>query len=289
MVPLAEPGINKEETPLLPGLAGRLYVWYPGISGQSTAKALYWWCLSKPCPMTNALLPGASMPVYRLIPEIIFPPVQHAEANGLLAIGGDLQPQRLIAAYAQGIFPWFNANDPLLWWFPTPRLVLYPDELHVPRRLLQRMRQQPFQLSCDKAFTEVIGCCASSRQQTGGDTWISASMQQAYTTLHQLGYAHSVECWRDGELAGGLYGVRLDRVFFGESMFTRYSDASKVAFVTLVEYLVQQGVKLIDCQMTTAHLQRFGAREIDGGVFSQHLKDWIQTTQADGPWHYEKT
>ena len=228
------------------------------------------------------------MPIFRLAEEHTFPPPELAEPNGLLAVGGDLQPARLVAAYRLGIFPWYSDHQPILWWFPTPRLVLYPSELHISRRLARTIRQAPFDLAFDTAMADVIAACAGSRRSTGNGTWITTEMAAAYTALHHLGYAHSVECRQNGRLVGGLYGIRLDRVFFGESMFTKETDASKIALVTLSNHLIELGVELIDCQMTTPHLQRLGAKEISGKTFQQHLRQLIQITDPDGKWIYEK-
>lgn len=227
------------------------------------------------------------MPVFQLTDQIIFPHPSLAEDNGLLAVGGDLSPQRLIAAYRKGIFPWYGEGDPLLWWFTSPRLVLFPNELIISKRLARTLRQQPFEISIDRDFEQVITNCARNRTDHGKETWIVKEMQSAYIELHQMGYAHSVECWQDSTLAGGLYGLRIDKVFFGESMFTSVSDASKVAFVFLIEHLKQKGVELIDCQMTTQHLLRFGAREISGKEFQHLLDRLIQSTIPDGKWTNE--
>jgi len=225
------------------------------------------------------------MPIYRLARSVHFPPVTLAEASGLLAVGGDLRPERLIAAYRQGIFPWYGEGDPIMWWFISPRLVLYPNELHIARRLCRTLRRSPFRLRFDTAFAAMIDQCAASRLEAGGATWITEAMRGAYSEMHRLGYAHSVECWRDNRLVGGLYGLRLDRIFFGESMFSLEDDSSKIAFVALVERARTLGIRLIDCQTTTAHLQRFGAREIDGALFSRHLREWVTSTLPDGAWH----
>jgi len=227
------------------------------------------------------------MPVFRLPEQILFPHPSLAEESGLLAVGGDLTPARLIAAYRSGIFPWYSDGDPLLWWFTSPRLVLFPDELIIPKRLARTIRQQRFTIRFDHQFSRVITECGEKRIEDGEGTWITDEMRQAYIQLHRLGYAHSVECWQDDILAGGLYGLRLGKVFFGESMFTRITDASKVAFVTLVRHLQKIGVELIDCQMTTGHLLRFGAREIDGNEFLRLLGQLIQSTSPDGTWKNE--
>lgn len=224
------------------------------------------------------------MPVFQLSDQMVFPPVHLAEESGLLAIGGDLQPKRLIAAYSRGIFPWYSEGDPLLWWFTSPRLVLFINELRVPKRLKRTMRKRPFEITYDQDFDGVISNCAKLRIDQGGETWIVPEMLEAYNILYELGFAHSVECWQDGSLAGGLYGVRLDGVFFGESMFSRVSDASKIALVSLVETLAAQGVKVIDCQMTTKHLLQFGAREIEGKTFQKLLRRLIKSTTPDGRW-----
>ncbi|MCL2458274.1 MAG: leucyl/phenylalanyl-tRNA--protein transferase [Desulfobulbus sp.] len=224
------------------------------------------------------------MPVFRLIDEPIFPSPEFAEADGLLAIGGDLHPARLIAAYSMGIFPWFSEGDPILWWSPAPRLVLYPSEFHLPKRLERLLKSDAFTVSADTAFAEVVAGCATAPRRLENGTWITAEMQQAYIRLHQLGFAHSIECWRDGQLAGGLYGVCLDRIFFGESMFTRISDASKVALAALVEHALHQGIALIDCQMTTDHLLRFGARELSQKAFQAQLGACIDQCLPQGKW-----
>lgn len=227
------------------------------------------------------------MPVFQLPNEIVFPHPSLAEKSGLLAVGGDLNPARLIAAYQYGIFPWYSDGEPLLWWFTSPRLVLFPSELIVPKRLARTIRQQRFTVRFDSDFTRVIGDCATTRTDTDEGTWITREMREAYIRLHQLGFGHSVECWDGETLAGGLYGLRLDRVFFGESMFTRITDASKVALVTLVHHLQNVGVEMIDCQMTTPHLLRFGAREIHGKEFLRLLRRYIQSTSPDGKWNNE--
>ena len=208
------------------------------------------------------------MPVYQLISEIpLFPPVEEAEADGLLAVGGDLTKERLLAAYRQGIFPWYEFGQPILWWCPNPRLVLFPKELKISRSLRKVLRKKDFKISFDSAFSNVIKACADVRTKQGKGTWIIPEMQQAYTELHQEGYAHSVESWLNGELVGGLYGISLGQCFFGESMFSTVNDSSKVALVALAEFSKQVGIKIIDCQMTTQHLLSLGAQEIDRKSF----------------------
>jgi leucyl/phenylalanyl-tRNA---protein transferase len=216
------------------------------------------------------------MAIFQLNDTCIFPKPELAEKNGLLAIGGDLSVKRLLSAYSQGIFPWYSEGDPPLWWFTDPRLVLFPNDFHVSRRLLRTLRNTDFRTSVNKDFAAVIRACAEVRVSKHEGTWLSADMQKAYIALHHAGYAHSVECWLHDELVGGLYGVQIDDVFFGESMFTRKSNASKVALVALVTHLQEQNIELIDCQMTTDHLLSFGAREISGSTFSHLLKKHIQ-------------
>lgn len=211
-----------------------------------------------------------------LNPEAPFPPVELAlrEPDGLLALGGDLSPQRLLNAYAHSIFPWYSDGQPILWWSPDPRLVLLPENLHIGRSLRKTLRKQPFRLTLDTAFEQVITNCAESRRDQEG-TWITDEMQQAYIHLHSLGFAHSVEAWDDQQLVGGLYGVALGRAFFGESMFTRRADASKLAFVHFVHQLSDWGYQLIDCQVYTEHLARFGAREMPRSEFIDRLETAI--------------
>ena len=224
------------------------------------------------------------MPVFQLTDDIIFPVPDFAEPDGLLAIGGDLSAPRLITAYRQGIFPWYSEGDPILWWSPAPRLVLFPEQFHLSRRLGRTIRQQVYQVSADTAFADVITFCGSLRKESGEGTWITKEMKDAYIKLFELGFAHSVECWFEGELAGGLYGVCLDRVFFGESMFSRKTDASKIALATLARYAEEIGIRAIDCQMSTAHLLRFGSREIEREEFQEILERFIQTIVPQKKW-----
>ncbi|MBW8453299.1 MAG: leucyl/phenylalanyl-tRNA--protein transferase [Pseudomonas sp.] len=204
--------------------------------------------------------------------DLSFPPLETAlrEPNGLLAAGGDLRPERLLAAYRHGCFPWYQEGQPLLWWSPDPRTVLFPDELHVSRSLRKRMRNGDYRVTFDKAFAEVIQGCAGPRSYADG-TWITTPMQDAYVRLHEMGVAHSVEVWQQGQLVGGLYGIAMGELFFGESMFSRATDASKVGFVTLVERLREWGFALIDCQMPTRHLESFGACSIPRAAFAEAL------------------
>ena len=218
------------------------------------------------------------MPIFQLNNTTEFPHPDQAEENGLLAVGGDLSVARLLSAYSQGIFPWYSENEPPLWWFTDPRLVIFPHEFHISKRLARTLRNTDFQTTVDADFSQVIKSCASTRMQNGEGTWISHEMIEAYIALHQKGHAHSVECWLGKNLAGGLYGVQIGSVFFGESMFTNISDASKVALVALMEYVREQNIQLIDCQMTTSHLLSFGAREISGTKFSSLLKRCTKKT-----------
>lgn len=217
-----------------------------------------------------------------------FPPVSRAlaEPSGLLAAGADLSVPRLIEAYRNGIFPWFNRDQPILWWSPNPRMVLFPSELRVSRSLSKTLRKARFEVRADTAFRQVIEFCRAPRAGLDG-TWITDEMAEAYTALHRAGVAHSVESWLDGELVGGLYGVALGRAFFGESMFARVTDASKVALVTLVRQLGRWDFGLIDCQMNTAHLASFGAREISRAEFTRRLRELVHYDPIPAPWRLE--
>ena len=214
-----------------------------------------------------------------------FPPVGKAlkSPNGLLCAGGDLSPGRLVEAYRHGIFPWFSEGDPILWWSPDPRMVLFPEELRVSRSLRRTLVRGTFETRVDSAFRAVVEACAAPREEHGG-TWIVPEMIEAYTRLHELGFAHSVESWSEGELVGGLYGISLGKVFFGESMFTRATDASKVALVRLAERLRARGCQVIDCQQATAHLASLGAREIPRKAFAQLLQESIQYPPMGEAW-----
>ncbi len=214
-----------------------------------------------------------------------FPPAAKAlEApNGLLCAGGDLSPDRLVEAYRHGIFPWFSEGDPILWWSPDPRMVLFPDELRVSRSLGKRLERGTYETRVDTAFRDVIEACAAPRENQSG-TWIVPEMVEAYVRLHELGLAHSVESWREGRLEGGLYGIALGQVFFGESMFAHAPDASKVALVKLVERLRRDGCRVIDCQQATRHLASLGAREIPRKAFAQLLKESIQYPPSGSRW-----
>jgi leucyl/phenylalanyl-tRNA--protein transferase len=215
----------------------------------------------------------------------LFPPIARAMAtpNGLLCAGADLSPGRLVDAYSKGIFPWFSEGDPILWWSPDPRMVLFPEELRVSRSLRKTVAREVYETRFDHDFRAVIEACAAPRTAEGG-TWIVPEIVEAYVRLHDLGFAHSVESWREGELAGGLYGVALGRVFFGESMFARAPDASKAALVKLVERLRERGFRVIDCQQATAHLASLGAREIPRKAFAQLLEESIQYPPIGERW-----
>lgn len=215
------------------------------------------------------------IPVLTAAPDC-FPPVESAR-EGLLAMGGDLSPRRLLAAYKNGIFPWYGPDTPILWWSPDPRCVLLLDDFHAPRRLLRRRRVGEFTFSVNKAFAEVMRHCAAVPRKGQSGTWIVPEMEQAYTTLHRLGLAHSVEAWQGSRLVAGIYGVGgagLGRIFFGESMFTLLPDASKLALLELVDWLRAQGIALLDCQQYTPHMARFGAAEIPRSLFLQMLHEY---------------
>jgi leucyl/phenylalanyl-tRNA--protein transferase len=213
-----------------------------------------------------------------------FPPVDDADEDGILAVGGDLTTERLVEAYKRGVFPWYSEGLPILWHCPDPRFVLTPDKLHVPKSLRKVMKRGVYEVRLDTAFEQVIDGCAKTRRPGQRGTWITRDMRKAYVKLHQLGIAHSAEAWRGDELVGGLYGVSLGAVFYGESMFARADDASKVAFVTLVEWLVRWGVQLIDCQQETQHLARFGAEPWPRRRFVAEVEKLVRAPTRQGPW-----
>lgn len=225
------------------------------------------------------------MPVFKLTQDILFPPVNLAEDSGLLAVGGDLSAERLLCAYRDGIFPWFSKGDPLLWWFTSPRLVIFPEEFHIPKRVIRYQKNNNLTITRDGVFSKVMQQCATTRTETGEETWILDEILEAYERLHHLGYAHSVECWQDDQLVGGLYGVALGKVFFGESMFSRIRCGSQFALIALMKYLVEENFQMIDCQMTTNHLLRFGAREISGSEFHRLLKLHIGDISPQEHWY----
>ena len=214
------------------------------------------------------------MPLFVLDKTISFPPVHLACPDGLLAMGGDLSPERLILAYKNGIFPWYE-SEPILWWCPDPRFVLFPSELKINKSTRPLLNKKAFEFTINTAFKEVIRHCKNIPRSDQFDTWITDEVEQAYVKLHELGYAHSAEVWKDGELAGGLYGIRMGKVFFGESMFSKISNASRYAFIKYVQVLQDEGVELIDCQVYSEYLESFGARMIEGKTFSNLLKNLI--------------
>ena len=218
-----------------------------------------------------------------------FPPVELAllNPNGLLAAGGDLMSERLLDAYRHGIFPWFNVGDPILWWSPDPRMVLFPNEFKVSRSLLKTLRRGKYEVRADTEFEQVMRACALPREGQDG-TWIQEEIIEAYVRLHQMGLAHSIETWMDDELVGGLYGVSLGRMFYGESMFSNKNDASKIALAHLVDQLKHWGFGMIDCQMNTPHLASMGAREIPRRQFLVHLNELIHYPDVASPWRFEK-
>jgi leucyl/phenylalanyl-tRNA--protein transferase len=229
----------------------------------------------------------------RLQSATYFPPVETAlrDPNGLLAMGGDLSAERLLDAYRHGIFPWFNPGEPILWWSPDPRMVLVPGEVRVSRSLAKRLRNAGFELRVDTAFAEAMRACAAPRRAgpDGGaaGTWISPAMIAAYVRLHQAGYAHSVETWRDGRLVGGLYGVAIGRMFYGESMFSREADASKIALVRLCLQLERWEFGLVDCQMETPHLASLGAKTLPRAVFVKRVAELVNLPHRPGPWSFD--
>lgn len=226
------------------------------------------------------------MPVFRLDDELVFPPVNLAD-DGLLAVGGDLRPERLLLAYSQGIFPWYGENLPILWHSPDPRMVLYPSELVVQRSLRKAIRRRPYELRMDTAFEQVLHGCAAAPRPGQDGTWLIPDMVKAYLTLHNKGFAHSVEAWCDGQLVGGFYGVTLGTAFFGESMFAQSPDASKIAFAAGVAQLAAWGVTIIDCQVHTDHLERFGAREISRTRYLETLKSALNEPTRRGTWSFD--
>ncbi|HFQ81021.1 MAG TPA: leucyl/phenylalanyl-tRNA--protein transferase [Desulfobacterales bacterium] len=212
------------------------------------------------------------MPVFNLSSDIIFPPPELAREDGLLAVGGDLTPERLLMAYQMGIFPWYSDGEPILWWSPVPRLIMEPAEFHLSKRLARELRRGMFEFSFDRDFRAVIESCAVCRLERGEPTWITEEMIEAYCRLHELGFAHSVECRANGELVGGLYGVAVGALFCGESMFSLVSNSSKAAMAVLCRHLRHWGFDFIDCQMRTTHLVSLGAKEISGPEFFYRLQ-----------------
>lgn len=223
------------------------------------------------------------MPIFRLSPEPVFPPVELATPEGVLAVGGDLSPERLLQAYRSGIFPWYSKGDPIIWWSPDPRFVIFPDEIVVSRSMRRVLNQGRFSITFDKAFQEVIGECSRPRKYEKS-TWITRDMMDAYIRLHELGYAHSVEAWSGGDLKGGLYGVSLGKAFFGESMFSREDNASKTALILLARKLKELGFLMIDSQVQNPHVKSLGAREIPRKEYLKILKEALQSETLKGNW-----
>lgn len=225
------------------------------------------------------------MPIYQLIDEIVFPPPDDAQSDGLLAVGGDLSTKRLLLGYQMGIFPWYSEGQPILWWSPDPRLVLNPKDFRLSRALRQTLKKGIFQVTFDQSFELVIQACGEVPRRGQEGTWITPEMQKAYIGLHKLGFAHSVESWFEGELVGGLYGVSLGKAFFGESMFFCKADASKVAFATLLELLNGWDFHMVDAQVTTRHLLNLGAKEITRSIFLRQLQEALRFPSHQGPWN----
>lgn len=228
------------------------------------------------------------MPIFRLVDDLVFPPPDYADPSGLLAVGGDLSSDRLLAAYRVGIFPWYSEDQPILWWSPDPRLVLDLNDFKLSRSLAKTLRKGVFKVTFDRVFDQVIAACASVPREGQKGTWITPEMQAAYIELHGLGYAHSVETWNEGQLVGGLYGVSLGKAFFGESMFHCKTDASKVALATLVDKLKGWGFRFIDSQMTTEHMLNLGAKELSRRIFLKQLHGALRYPTKRGKWRIDE-
>ena len=225
------------------------------------------------------------MPVFQLGDDVIFPPVRLASKSGILAIGGDLSPGRLLEAYRRGIFPWYCEDDPIIWWSPDPRFVLFPEELRISRSMKKVLRQRIFKITYDHNFLGVVSSCQKSRKKEKG-TWITDEMLDAYNALHILGYAHSAEAWHEEKLVGGIYGVSLGRCFFGESMFSLMSNASKAALIHLVDTLKKMNFEFLDCQVHTTHMETFGGRFVPREKFSILLQNALKYDTLRGNWRY---
>jgi leucyl/phenylalanyl-tRNA---protein transferase len=221
------------------------------------------------------------MPIYKLNNSMTFPHPSLANEDGILAVGGDLSPKRLMLAYGNGIFPWFSEEEPILWWSPDPRFILYPQEIKISKSMSKLLRKNIYTITFDTCFREVISKCGSLRSE---GTWITAKMIEAYCKLHELGFAHSVETWYDGQLVGGLYGVSLGACFFGESMFSTMNNASKAAFIVLTEQLIEKGFLLIDCQVHTKHLESLGGKSIPRKEFLSILEESLRSKTLRGNW-----
>lgn len=224
------------------------------------------------------------MRIHQLSHELKFPSPEEATAEGILAIGGDLRPERLMLAYHQGIFPWYSDETPILWWSPNPRFVLYPDNLKVSKSMKQVLRKNQFKITFDTAFDQVITECQQMPRNDQDGTWITDELKEAYGELHRTGFAHSVEVWEDNELVGGLYGVSLGKVYFGESMFAKRSNASKAGFITLVQAMKKKGIQLIDCQVHTKHLESLGAQDISRKEYLRYLDVLLDFDSLQGSW-----
>jgi leucyl/phenylalanyl-tRNA---protein transferase len=225
------------------------------------------------------------MPIFRLVEDMVFPPPDYADPSGLIAVGGDLSSERLLEAYRVGIFPWYSDDQPILWWSPDPRFILEPDEFKISRSLQKTLRRKIFQVTFDRVFEDVIAACSTVPREGQRGTWITPEMRDAYIELHGLGYAHSVETWFAGTLVGGLYGISLGKAFFGESMFHKKTDASKVALATLVGKLKSWGFHFIDSQMTTEHMMSLGAKEMPRRIFLKRLQSALRHSTKRGKWH----
>lgn len=221
------------------------------------------------------------MTIYRLTKEIIFPHPELADEDGILAVGGDLSPKRLLLAYSNGIFPWFSQNEPIIWWSPDPRFVLYPNEIRISHSMSKLLRRNTYKITFDTCFEEVISMCAKLRTE---GTWITKDIIKAYCNLHKLGFAHSVETWYEGKLVGGLYGVSLGRMFFGESMFSTMSNASKAALIVLTKNLLEKDFLLIDCQVHTNHLESMGGKSIHRKEFLSIIDKALEHETLLGSW-----
>ena len=227
------------------------------------------------------------VPIFRLGRAIVFPPPELADPEGILAVGGDLRPERLLAGYRQGIFPWYHDGLPILWHSPDPRFVLPVDALRIPRSLKKVLAKHPYELRLDTAFRAVIDACSKAPRPGQDGTWITAEMKAAYVKLHELGWAHSAEAWLGGKLVGGLYGVAIGRIFFGESMFAKAPDASKIAFVSLVRQLERWGFRLVDSQVHTEHVERFGAEEWPRKRYLDELGELVDGPSKTGKWEWD--
>ncbi|MFH2093192.1 MAG: leucyl/phenylalanyl-tRNA--protein transferase [Pseudomonadota bacterium] len=229
------------------------------------------------------------MPVFRLSQDLVFPPARLARNDGLLCVGGDLSPERLLLAYQNGIFPWFSENDPILWWSPDPRLVLFPEKIHISKSLYKTIKKKRFDIRIDTAFEQIIHTCASLRKKENNGTWLVDEMVAAYIALHKKGVAHSIETWQDNSLVGGLYGISLGRSFFGESMFSLIKDASKTALVFLATHLKEHEFDLIDCQVTSNHLLSMGAVEITRLCFLEIIQLSVKKKPILDPWDQDQS